>query len=366
MPLASLGAPRMDEPCTPEALLEAVRGLRVAEPDLGFKPLLAKLQAQQPDLGAATKEVREALAALKAESEAAEAAAAAPPAADEGGAPLPVALSLACIGCYRLPSDMDDEREKHPICDMCRDEKLPTTYLCGKDCPANPGAWELHGAFHKKLRKGRKVREDGGVVLQQIRELAEREARTAAQTGDAYSKLLAEGVRYGSKEDWRKSARVFREAIALRPDEPEAYLNLAVTLDASGHKVEAAQRFLEAKERRPVGSNGWARATASAFDMLKQEECTEVAKPEWWNDEALKALSAKVVRAAPNEARAHTMRAMVLSGITDAWEAGSRSAAEFKEAAAHFERAGALSNAPAGKARYALLADACRSIVAGM
>eukprot|EP00964_Phaeocystis_antarctica_P081882 scaffold51275_cov42-Phaeocystis_antarctica.AAC.1 len=93
----------MCEPCSPEALLEAVRGLRVAGPDLGFKPLLAKLQEQQPDLEAATKEVRVALAALKAESEAAKAAAAAPPAADEGGgAPLPVALSLACIGCFRL------------------------------------------------------------------------------------------------------------------------------------------------------------------------------------------------------------------------------------------------------------------------
>ena len=53
-----------------DALLEAVRGLRVAEPDLGFKPLLAKLREQQPDLGAATKEVREALKVLKAESEA--------------------------------------------------------------------------------------------------------------------------------------------------------------------------------------------------------------------------------------------------------------------------------------------------------
>ena len=43
----------------------------MADPDLGtylgFKPLLAKLREQQPDLGAATKEVREALAALKAE-----------------------------------------------------------------------------------------------------------------------------------------------------------------------------------------------------------------------------------------------------------------------------------------------------------
>ena len=48
----------MCEPCTPDALLEAVRGLRVAEPDLGFKPLLAKLREQQPDLGAACKDLR--------------------------------------------------------------------------------------------------------------------------------------------------------------------------------------------------------------------------------------------------------------------------------------------------------------------
>ena len=52
----------MCEPSTPDALLEAVRGLRVAEPDLGFKPLLAKLRAQQPDLalGAATNARRSA------------------------------------------------------------------------------------------------------------------------------------------------------------------------------------------------------------------------------------------------------------------------------------------------------------------
>ena len=105
---------------------------------------------QQPDLGAATKEVREALAALKAESEAAEAAAAGPPAAIERGAPPNAALSLACIGCFRLPSDMDDGREKHPICDMCRDEKMPTTYLCGVNCPANPGAGSCTGRFTRR------------------------------------------------------------------------------------------------------------------------------------------------------------------------------------------------------------------------
>ena len=56
--------------CEPHALLEAVRALRVAYPDLGVKRLLAKLREQQPDLAAGTREVREALTALKAESEA--------------------------------------------------------------------------------------------------------------------------------------------------------------------------------------------------------------------------------------------------------------------------------------------------------
>ena len=64
-----------------DGLLEAVRGLRLADPELGPKPLLAKLREQQPDLGAGNKEVREALLALKAESEATEAAAYTPPAA---------------------------------------------------------------------------------------------------------------------------------------------------------------------------------------------------------------------------------------------------------------------------------------------
>ena len=345
-----------------EALLEAVCGLRVAEPDLGFKPLLAKLRAQQPDLGAATKEVREALTALKAESEAAKAAAVAPPAASEGGAPLPVALSLACIGCFRLPSDMDDEREKHAICDMCRDEKLPTTYLCGVNCPGNPGAWQLHGVFHKKLKKNRKASRDGGVRQQRTREIAEEVARDAAQTGDAYDELMAEGARYASKEDWRRAARACREAIPLRPDLPTAYLNLGAMLSDSGHYVEAAQRFLEAKERLPVGSVQWAQATTEVFDLLKRGECAEVARPEWWNDEGLKALSARVVWVVPNDSTANGMRAWVLSGRSGClWDAGPRSAAEHKEAATHFDRAAALFNAPLMKAEFARVAVLSRS-----
>ena len=351
-----------------EALLEAVRGLRVADPDLGVKPLVAKLQEQQPDLAAGTREVREALKALKAESEAAKAAAAqpaadaaAPPAADEGGTPSNAALSLACIGCSRLPSDMGDDREKHPICKKCHDRKLPTTYWCCVNCPANPGAGKLHAAYHKELKAKWKIAEDGGVGLRGARETAEAQARQAARSGDEYHVLLTEGLQYTSKADWRRAAKCFRKAITLRPDKPAAYFNLGMVLNRSDHIVEAAQRYLEAKERYTVGSDKWAEATAESYSMLGRNAGSEIAKPEWWNDEGLKALSASVVRAAPNHGLAHQMRAHVLSGTSSTWEVGPRSPAELLEAATHSDRAAAMHPAPAMKASLAGNAAWCRS-----
>ena len=124
--------------------------------------------------------------------------------------------------------------------------------------------------------------------------------------------------------------------------------------------MQAAQRFLEAKERYPVESKNWAEATAAAFNVLKLDACAEVAKPEWWNDEGLKAMSARVVRAAPDNRTAHQMRALVLCGNCVGWEAGSRSVAELMEAATHFERAAALNPAPAMKAELAEDAAWCR------
>ena len=111
-----------------------------------------------------------------------------------------------------------------------------------------------------------------------------------------------------------------------------------------------------------MGSEDWAEATAWAFNLLAQKVCAEVAKPEWWNDEELKALSARVVRAAPNIVEAHQMRATVLVGQRVDWEAGPRSAAELNGAATHFDRAAALCPAPAVKAHFTELADWCRSL----
>ena len=250
---------------------------------------------------------------------------------------------------------------KHDVCPICVKLKVPTTYWCCVNCPGNPAAWKRHAVVHKAVKKLRKRSEDGGVVQQRQREVAEEAARIAAQTGDAYHELLADGARYVSKQDTRRAARAYREAIALRPNRITGYYNLGAGLSNSGHFVEAAQRFLQAKKRLPVGSEFWAKATARAISMLTQEVCDEVAKPEWWNDEGLKALSARVVRAAPDDMVAHQVRAMVLSGETTAGEEVPRSAAELKKAATHFERAAALCPAPAGKAEFAGQATLCRS-----
>ena len=100
-----------------------------------------------------------------------------------------------------------------------------------------------------------------------------------------------------------------------------------------------------------MGSADWAEATARAFAMLVQEACAEVPKPEWWNDEELKALSARVVQVAPNDMHAHSMRGAVLCGLHHDWEVGHRSAGELEEAATHYDRAAALSTAPGGDSR---------------
>ena len=81
------------------SLRDAVRMLRAAEPALGVKPLVTKLHEQLPGEEVGAKEVREALRALAAESEASAAAAEVPPAADGIDAPSHAAQDLACLGC---------------------------------------------------------------------------------------------------------------------------------------------------------------------------------------------------------------------------------------------------------------------------
>ena len=90
--------------------------------------------------------------------------------------------------------------------------------------------------------------------------------------------------------------------------------------------------------------------------MIRLPACAEEPKPDWWHDDALKPLSRRILAAAPNLLAPVKMRTLVLSGTERAWEAGSRTAAELREAAKLYLRAETLADAPVAKCEYRNLA----------
>ena len=205
----------------------------------------------------------------------------------------------------------------------------------------------------------------GGVTQQAQRKLAEQQARYAESTaGSEYMRLMADASRHLADQNYHKADGLFRNAIALEPGQPEAYYNLGVALGNAGRHTEAAPHLLQAAALFPEGSEDWIDSIAAAFDKLRLPECAEVAKPEWWNDEALKTLS-KTVAGADSQA-ARGMRAAVLSGWNPAWESGPRSAADLKEAAKHYERAAQLTHGPSQEREFETFAAALRRDAAAM
>ena len=186
-----------------------------------------------------------------------------------------------------------------------------------------------------------------------LREVGVLGRNTEHEGGDVYQELLAVGAGHISRRDWGRAIKVYRKAVAVRPEVADAHIALGGALFDSAHYAEAAHSFLEATERTPGGSEKWAAATSAAFEALRQtvgRSHGRSNKPEWWDDEGLKALSARVVNAAPSLEVANRMRAVVLSGLcSGAWEARPRSATELRLAALHFERCAELSPCkPAG------------------
>merc|ERR1740139_1084092 len=240
---------------------------------------------------------------------------------------------------------------------------MPSIYFCGRKCQAK--CWTEHKAWHVKEDARREDLYAGGVHQQRDREIAERQARLAESTGSEYDRLLAEGARHLVDLNYHKADKTYRKAIAVEPGQPVAYFNLGAALGNSGRDAEAAPLLLQAAARFPEGSVQWADSIAEAFNKLRLPECAEVAKPGWWNDEALKTLSKTVLRATDSQV-GQVMRAEVLSGQHPAWESGPRSAADLKEAATHYERAAQLIPAPGQKRDCESNAAALRRQAAAM
>jgi len=164
-------------------------------------------------------------------------------------------------------------------------------------------------------------------------------------TAARYHQLLADGARLLAEDRFVEAAKAFEAACKVDPECPTGYFNLAVTQKRQGEVVQAAAMYLIAQKSMEPGSEHWAIATARVFGCLVQVECAEVEKPSWWSDGGLKALSAQLIEAAPEQCEVWHMRARVLSAMPDqpgAWEAGPRTAAELQESAEAYRRTGCL------------------------
>ena len=265
--------------------------------------------------------------------------------------------SLLCVNCARPPPA---HRRTWGRCTVCVARNLPSTYYCGEECMN--AHWPTHKEYHKVQKERAEELRQGG-SMDRDRAIALAEAHEAETTGSEYHKRFAEALAHMAANDHHASAKAWRKIIKEWPDRPWAYHNLALVMQRAGRCAVAAPLYLKVMQLCGDGTNLWGEAAAGAFDVLKTPDCFEMPKPEWWNDDALKALSARVVAVAPDRHMPYTMRARVLSG--DAvfgnahWNAGPRTAAEIKEAATWYRRAAMLTPGPSGKLRYDKLASKC-------
>ena len=265
--------------------------------------------------------------------------------------------SLLCVNCARPPPP---HRRTWGRCTVCVERNLPSTYYCGEECMN--AHWPKHKAYHKEQKQRTEWRRED-TVLELERSIIEKVARRAERTGNEYSKRLSAALAIGLEGDLHGEAKAWRKIIKEWPAGPSPYHNLAVVLRESNHNAEAAQMFLKAMELWEDGTKQWAESAASAFDVLKTEDCHDAPKPEWWNDEAIKALSARVVVGlAPDGHMQCAMRARVLCGAAldkAHWNVRPRTTAEIKEAATWYRRAAMLTLVPSAKLDYEQYASWC-------
>ena len=161
-------------------------------------------------------------------------------------------------------------------------------------------------------------------------------------SGSPYQELVAAGYEFLRAGNMRKATKKLDKAIRLDPEQPHAYAALSQVMEATDLPVSAALA-IKAVERSDPNSCMWARNVTRAFDSIRMIH-NDIARPTWWNDEDLLAMSARVLSVIGHENNhmAHLMRARVLchgAGVTSAvtWEAQPRTARQLMEASQSYQ-----------------------------
>ena len=297
-----------------------------------------------------------------------------------------------CLACGAEPA----AGEKLLKCRKCLDRQLPGGYYCSPAC--QKADWKNHKEWHRAQDMvSERLNRDGPPVKQSPVEqspveqppveqppvdqflhhayyirlldpsISASEAGSRAKCQLAHSKPPGDLVRLLNKAaasrdqgDLSKAVRYFNKAIAHEPLSPYGYDGLADVHARAHNGLEAATAYMQAMDRYPTCSMHWAKAAASAFDIMNRPlKGVRNLHPSWWNDESLKTLSSLVVQATrPDEcnvspshrASALAMRGEVLSCIAPPrvvvgkvglpqWTLGTRTPQEVREGGEHYQAA---------------------------
>ena len=228
-------------------------------------------------------------------------------------------------------------------CERCVKHKVAMpVYYCNKAC--QEAHWPVHSDWHQRQRQLQKERERAGVYSEQryvdhraaqwIEDLERRGANASE-----YDRLIAAAMRKKEEKDYRGAFKACNQAMKLNPDDVLAYALLAMVHKQLGDYEKALTLELKVLELEPdKGGAKWCAHAAKTFDTLSGLPNAE--RPAWWNESQLLQISEKVASGNPDLPFGQIMRGQLLAGLSDGtWEAGPRSAASFRQAAIHFQRA---------------------------
>lgn len=314
----------------------------------------------------------------------------------------------ACWGCGVCP----DAGKSFQFCSKCRDLKLAPSFFCGKDCLTKN--WPRHKAWHLvqsdlsakranvnalsqavTAQQQRTLNDAKLAALSQVTnpELRQRiadakaavdgskrpagKAPVKAPVVDPFVAELAEAEKFRQARELDKALACLKRAALHRPADPRPPFQMCMLQTAMGDVVGACDSALRCVHIAPGGHLGvlpseltklggpkvprgvypqiGLRAAVMAFDLLIRPPCDGVARPAWWEDGCLLAMSERALGDTPDSPYALSVRAHALLGVTEVtgameggvvrprgWALGHRSAAQLREAAGLLKRQATL------------------------
>lgn len=238
-------------------------------------------------------------------------------------------------------------------------------YYCSKDCQVNH--WPAHRDAHKIAKKNskmmarRKEEEEEAADVAALDEEKEPEPSYEA----LYVKLGMMAQEMYKAGNYAHAAKLCRKAIKVWPKEPNAYETLGKVCAASADYRGAVQNSLLAMLRYESQARSKDRADmiVAVIGYWYEPTCSDITMPPFWNDEDLLTLTAQILHVLPNSSAAYSVRAKVLSAVSEGQPSflneAVRSPEQLREACRCYKRAAELSPEPYCQADFMKNARDC-------